>query len=170
MVSILTSLYMLQKKYMHFQVLYFLLSVSLACCLLSNLFLREFCFTDLVPSEAPINLTAHNWTSLYSLPVTWEPVPEQYTHGILTNYYLSYFMVKQGDKGVLKTTVFEKILPASQTWFNITGLLPLSVYKIEIAASTSKGTGPISITFGGNHEIHSYIFLKSIVIAPGWHR
>ncbi|XP_031573116.1 uncharacterized protein LOC116307107 isoform X2 [Actinia tenebrosa] len=101
-----------------------------------------------VPSQAPINLTAHNWTSLYSLPVTWEPVPQQYMHGVLTNYYLSYFLVKEGDKDVLKKKVFEKILPASQTWFNITDLLPLSVYKIEVAASTKKGTGPISITFG----------------------
>jgi hypothetical protein len=70
-------------------------------------------------------------------------------HGVLTNYYLSYYTVTQGDKDILQKQVFEVILPAYQTWYNITGLLPLSVYRIEIGAATKKGTGPISITFGG---------------------
>lgn len=103
----------------------------------------------LVPSGTPQNLTAQNWTSLYTLPVTWQPVAANHMNGKLTGYYLTYSAVKQGDKEVFDNNITGVSLPPHQTSYTITGLLPLSVYRISVSASTRKGAGPKATTFGG---------------------
>lgn len=104
-----------------------------------------------VPDGIPQNLTAHNWTSLYTLPVSWQPVPANQMNGKLTGYYLTYYAVKLGDKDLLNYDVTEVTLLPNATSYTIKGLQPLSVYRVGVVASTAKGVGPKAITVGGKN-------------------
>lgn len=74
-------------------------------------------------------------------------------NGKLTGYYLTYYAIKQGDKVLLNYDVTEVPLQPNSTSYTITGLQPLSVYRVGVVASTAKGVGPKAITVGGKNVI-----------------
>ncbi|XP_068751750.1 protein sidekick-1-like [Montipora capricornis] len=59
---------------------------------------------DDIPSQPPVELKPVNRISPTKLNVTWKPVPEQFRHGTLTNYIVTYQRVKVGDVRQKKKT------------------------------------------------------------------
>ena len=121
------------------------------------------CVCSLVPSQPPVELKPVNRISPTKLNVTWKPVPEQFRHGSLTKYIVTYQRVKVGD---VKTEEEEEEVKyievyANQTHVSLTNLEPYVEYKVSVAAATSKGKGPFAFTAGGkkfygNPFVHNF--------------
>ena len=101
------------------------------------------CFMSLVPSKPPVSLKAVNLSGPHSIPVSWEPVPEGFVHGILLGYRIFYTVINIAGEDVrkltLNTTTNEIALNAT-----LTDLLNYAVYEIKVTAFTVKGDGAIS--------------------------
>ena len=101
------------------------------------------CFMSLVPSKPLVGLKAVNLTGPHSIPVSWEPVPEGFVHGILLGYRIFYTVINIAGEDVrkltLNTTTNEIALNAT-----LTDLLNYAVYEIKVTAFTVKGDGAIS--------------------------
>ncbi|XP_068752749.1 uncharacterized protein [Montipora capricornis] len=106
------------------------------------------CVCSLVPSQPPVELKPVNRISPTKLNVTWKPVPEQFRHGTLTNYIVTYQRVKVGDVKTEEEDVIETEVDASQTHVLLTNLEPYEEYKVSVAAATSKGKGPFAFVIG----------------------
>ena len=89
-----------------------------------------------MPSLPPGNVQAHN-TSSTSLMVTWNPVPQQYVHGILRGYTVTY-RVENSNSGEAHNATTRK------TSMEVTGLHKYTKYMIRVLAFTVKGNGNVS--------------------------
>ncbi|XP_068752747.1 uncharacterized protein [Montipora capricornis] len=103
---------------------------------------------DDIPSQPPVELKPVNRISPTKLNVTWKPVPEQFRHGSLTKYIVTYQRVKVGDVKTEEEEVKETEVDASQTHVLLTNLKPYEEYKVSVAAATSKGKGPFAFVIG----------------------
>lgn len=101
------------------------------------------CFMSLVPSKPPVSLKAVNLSGPHSIPVSWEPVPEGFVHGILLGYRIFYTVINIAGEDVrkltLNTTTNKIALNAT-----VSDLLNYAVYEIKVTAFTMKGDGAIS--------------------------
>lgn len=86
---------------------------------------------------------AVNLSGPHSIPVSWEPVPEGFVHGILLGYRILYRVLSIAGDDVkrltLNTTTTET--PLNTT---LTRLLNYAVYDIRVLAFTVKGDGAAS--------------------------
>ncbi|XP_068752557.1 protein sidekick-1-like isoform X3 [Montipora capricornis] len=103
---------------------------------------------DDIPSQPPVELKPVNRISPTKLNVTWKPVLEQFRHGTLTKYIVTYQRVKVGDVKTEEEKVKETEVDASQTHVLLTNLKPYEEYKVSVAAATSKGKGPFAFVIG----------------------
>ena len=88
------------------------------------------------PSEAPQGILGFN-TSSKSIFVQWTDPPVDHQNGIITEYEVSYKLSSASawDK---------KTVSAPNKNTSISGLHIWSDYQFTVAASTSKGYGPVS--------------------------
>ena len=90
-----------------------------------------------------MGIYAVNVSGAHSIPVSWEPVPEGFVHGILLGYRIFYTVISIAGEDVgkptLNTTTDETALNTT-----LSDLLNYAVYKITVTAFTVKGDGPIS--------------------------
>ena len=120
------------------------------------------CVCSLEPSQPPVELKPVNRISPTKLIVTWKPVPEQFRHGNLTKYNVTYQRVKVGD---VKTEEEEEVksveVDANQTHVLLKNLEPYSEYKVSVAAATSEGKDSFAFAIGGmklygNPLVHNF--------------
>ena len=97
----------------------------------------------LVPSKPPVGPYAVNMSGPHSIPVSWEPVPEGFVHGILLGYRIFYTVINIAGEDVrkltLNTTTTETALRTT-----LSDLLNYAVYEVKVTAFTVKGDGAIS--------------------------
>ena len=87
-----------------------------------------------VPSEAPV-LTIITVLNSTSVEVEWQPVPEDFRHGIITKYVILYtFEIVTGE-----TEVPESLLKVV-----VNGLRQSTTYSFRVQAATVQGAGPVS--------------------------
>lgn len=103
--------------------------------LFKNRLISVFVLT-VVPSLPPTDIRAYN-TSSTSLTVTWNPVPQGYTHGIVLGYLVFYKRQQDLDGNFIN---------ASSLVFSadLEGLDKFTVYVVKVLAFTIKGNGVIS--------------------------
>ena len=75
--------------------------------------------------------------------VTWDPLPSDVTHGVLTGYHLTYTLVSIGGKPVGSQTTFVKTTNSSKPETVLHDLSSYATYCVTVAGVTSKGIGPI---------------------------
>ena len=79
----------------------------------------------------------------HSIPVSWEPVPEGFVHGILLGYRIFFTVINIAGEDVrkltLNTTTTETALRTT-----LSDLRNYAVYEIKVTAFTVKGDGAIS--------------------------
>ena len=90
-----------------------------------------------------MNLKAVNLSGPHSIPVSWEPVPKGFVHGILLGYRILYKILTLAGEAkkpqtLIKTTD-EKTLSTT-----LEGLQNYAVYDIRVLAFTIKGDGVVS--------------------------
>lgn len=103
----------------------------------------------LVPSRPPSNIRAQNRTSLTIIPIFWDPIPQEFTHGRLVGYRVTYQAVAIGDLPVEFEPLISQDVGHAATFMTLEKLEPLVVYRITVAAISNKGPGPQGVTFGG---------------------
>jgi len=87
-----------------------------------------------VPSRAPA-LTLVTVLSSTSVEVEWQPIAEEFRHGIITKYVIFYTVEKETG---------EKEVAASLLKAVVNGLRQSTTYSFRVQASTVKGVGPVS--------------------------
>ena len=108
---------------------------------------NTFPFT--APSRSPSKITAQNHTSLTEIPVSWEPVPQEFIHGRHVGYRVTYQAVSIGDLPAYFEPVMSLDVGTGNSSILLQNLEPLVVYKITVAAISNKGPGPEGVTYGG---------------------
>ena len=91
-----------------------------------------------MPSASPLRLKANDTTSR-SILVQWEEVPDCDKNGIITSYTVRYLAISERTNHGGKT-----IVPATEMFANLTGLIINMKYNISVLASTIKGDGNYS--------------------------
>ena len=94
----------------------------------------------LTPESPPPNFTTNSSTP-YTIDMEWRPPHESEWNGILRGYQLRYIETIFTDSSKAYTWLEIQISPANQTMFTLHGLIPSTVYCIQIAAVTVE-TGP----------------------------
>ena len=97
----------------------------------------------LVPSKPPVGPTAVNLSGPHSIPVSWNPVPEGFVHGILLGYRILYRVRSIAGEDVRQATL-NTTAKATALNITLTGLLNYAVYDIRVLAFTVKGDGAAS--------------------------
>lgn len=90
----------------------------------------------LVPSLPPTDIRAYN-TSSTSLEVTWNPVPQGYTHGIVLGYMVLYKRTKDSNNSYINIT-------SPVTSVQLTDLNKFTMYLVKVLAFTIKGNGAVT--------------------------
>ena len=97
----------------------------------------SFCtFTLVAPSMPPENLISETTTS-ESVTLNWSPPDIQSQNGIITGYLINVTEIETGE-------TFQ--VSSATTNLVIQSLRPFTTYVCVIAAETSAGTGPFSIS------------------------
>lgn len=97
-----------------------------------------------MPSRAPTNLRTVNKTSPTSIRLLWDPVPQDYVHGILTGYTVRYKAIEQGT-GIKIKGRFDTInVPSHVSMIDIPNLETYTKYRIDMFAKTKVGGGVYS--------------------------
>lgn len=89
-----------------------------------------------MPSLPPTDIRAYN-TSSTSLTVTWNPVPQAYTHGIVLGYLVFYKRQQDVDGNFINAS-------SLVLFADLEGLDKFTVYVVKVLAFTIKGNGVIS--------------------------
>ena len=97
-----------------------------------------------MPSLPPTDIRAYN-TSSTSLKVTWNPVPQGYTHGIVLGYMVLYKREKDLNNWYINIT-------SPVTSVELTDLNKFALYVIKVLAFTIKGNG--AMTNGTHVKTH----------------
>lgn len=119
---------------------------------------------SLVPSQPPEALVTIDRTSPRSLNVTWNPVPQEFMHGTLTGYTVTYQRMKVGDITREEEPVKSVPVGPNVTSKLLTDLDPYVQYKVSVSASTAKGEGPKTFAFGGRNFFSLVVGLDTIKI------
>ena len=90
-----------------------------------------------VPEAPPQNVSGYN-ISKSEILVSWKPVPKDKVNGIVIAYNVTYSKIGGGPHSGCK------IFNGSRSYGVIDGLLPFTVYSLNVSASTVKGQGPAS--------------------------
>ncbi|XP_050729970.1 cell adhesion molecule Dscam2-like isoform X1 [Eriocheir sinensis] len=76
-----------------------------------------------------------------ALQVTWEPPPENLTHGTILGYYLGFKDDSEGETGAYNFTTVG-VDGAGVTTASLSGLRPHASYSVVLQAFNSRGAGP----------------------------
>ena len=92
-----------------------------------------------------------------SLEITWSPIPEEDTHGVLLGYVV-YFRPYRSyeDFTTVKVNASTRVL-------RITGLLEATKYVIKVAGRTSVGEGPLR-----TRDDYTGLLLTAVFINTFW--
>lgn len=96
-----------------------------------------------VPSKAPVDLSAVNSSGPYSIIVSWKPVPDCFVHGILRGYRVLYKLLTVAEESVQAETVIKTTDEKTLTT-TLEGLENYGMYDIRVLAFTIKGDGAVS--------------------------
>ena len=97
------------------------------------------------PTAGPTNVQVSNTSSTSKL-VTWNPPPQNETHGIICQYDIRYRKVECNSSANNSSSAWiERTVKGSTTSLDITGLMKWSCYEVEVRAVTIKN-GPWSGT------------------------
>ncbi|CAH3152802.1 unnamed protein product, partial [Pocillopora meandrina] len=110
-----------------------------------------------VPSRPPSKITAKNHTSLAEIPISWEPVPQEFIHGRHVGYRVTYQDVSIGDLPAYFEPVMCIDIGNENTSMILRDLEPLVVYKITVAAISNQGPGPKGVTFGETCRCYKHL-------------
>ena len=95
-----------------------------------------YAYCNLAPSMPPENLTVEATTS-ESITLSWSPPDMQSQNGIIMGYLINVTEIETGE-------TFQ--VSSATTNLVIQSLRPFTTYVCVIAAETSGGTGPFSIS------------------------
>ena len=109
-----------------------------------------------VPEAPPQNISGYN-ISKSEILVSWEPVPKDKVNGIVIAYNVTYSKIGGGPHSGCK------IFNGSRSYGVIDGLLPFTVYSLNVSASTVKGQGPASPAITVKTEEEGRWFLMSLL-------
>jgi hypothetical protein len=104
--------------------------------------LKISCVSKQVPTQEPKNLAAANWTTTSTIPVSWLPIPPEYTLGQLESYKLTYQRIMVGEEKVEDGPLHEIAVPPEQSKYLLSGLDSYTLYEITVSGVTSAGKGP----------------------------
>ena len=100
---------------------------------------NELFLCRLVPGYVP-RVSGYNRGS-NSLEISWSPIPEEDTHGVLLGYVV-YFR----PYGSYENFTTVKVNARTRV-LRITGLIKATRYEIKVAGRTSVGEGPLRTTY-----------------------
>ena len=93
-------------------------------------------------------MIAVNYTTLETIPISWEPIRDKVISELLIGYRVSYQLLTIGgepvDRPRMSFTTRKETLESV-----ITGLEPFGYYQIDVTGVTRKGDTFPGITFGG---------------------
>lgn len=119
-----------------------------------------FDLIPLVPSSAPLNVTANNLTSAHKVEVTWTTVPSGKHNGIVLGYHIRVrpLTTANAEPEDSSEKIFSVLIPRVRTV--LTGLESFTVYSVQIAAFTAIGDGPYSQpVIAGKSTTFKYTFM-----------
>ena len=118
-----------------------------------------------MPSRAP-NLSVISQTSPTSLLLQWDPVPQEYQHGILTGYTVRYKAIEEGAGVKIENSGWStRRAPAHYTKLEIPNLASYTRYQLSMYAETKVGGGMLSNTvFGGMSYSYEVLVVVYLVI------
>ncbi len=93
-----------------------------------------------VPTASPEDFTPVEVTSR-STVLTWDPPPYENQNGVIISYVIDVTVIETGETFVIIS---------NDTLLSVTGLRPYRTYICTIAASTSIGLGPYSVSITVN--------------------
>jgi len=94
-------------------------------------------YINLVPSDSPVSFEG-NTTSSRSAILSWEPPPSDQHNGITIYYIINVTVQETGQTFQLNST---------DMYLSVSNLQPYRNYTCVIAAATSVGIGPFSLSF-----------------------
>ena len=110
-----------------------------------------------MPEAPPQNISGYN-ISKSEILVSWKPVPKDKVNGIVIAYNVTYSKIG----GVSHSGC--KIFNGSRSYGVMNGLLPFTVYSLNVSASTVKGQGPASPAITVKTEEQGRWFLVPLLI------
>ena len=100
------------------------------------------------PKARPINVTAEDHVTPWSVPVTWEPIEDPETVKKLLGYRVTFQAVLAGDEEVLGPSVYYTV--RKDTFYTVIQRLEsYTRYKVSISSFSRHANGPASVTLGG---------------------
>ena len=113
--------------------------MALLHCLLHRSFIS---FT--APAGSPRKVHVSNYTSPYSLLVTWQEIHPAAQNGVILGYRVLYTLVLVSRQTEITTDIEEITVQAPTKNVLLTGLSSFSLYKIEVLGFNDVGDGPLS--------------------------
>ena len=95
--------------------------------------------------DPPLNVSATNHSTPYSIPIRWKPIADEEDKRKLVGYRVTYRPVMDGGVKAHGTPVSFSVRNVILQ-VELTGLEPFMRYEIHISALTRKGAGPSGIT------------------------
>ena len=90
-----------------------------------------------MPSDSPVSLEG-NATSSRSAFLSWDPPPPDQHNGVIIYYIINVTVQETGQRFQLNST---------NTYLSVNNLQPYRNYICVIAAATTVGIGPFSLSF-----------------------
>lgn len=112
----------------------------------------------------PENVYAANKSTPTTIPVTWQPIGNQYfVHGILRGYTVTYRAISNPNHR-LEEKERNITVGANTTSVVLNKLSSFTIYSIEVRAFTVKGNGiPSQVIFAGNKSVFGFSFIKQLL-------
>lgn len=115
------------------------------------------------PVVAPRNVLTHS-CSASVCDVRWDPLGIDHLHGFLTHYAI-YYRPSSGD-GQAKRVLVPCTSPVEGTCISshrLEGLEPNTEYELQVAAVTSAGEGPRSLTSKAVTGFREFVFIMMLI-------
>ena len=112
----------------------------------------------------PENVYAANKSTPTTIPVTWQPISNQYfVHGILRGYTVTYRAISNPNQRLDEKERNITVGP-NTTSVVLNKLSSFTIYSIEVRAFTVKGNGiPSQVIFAGNEFVFGFSFEKQLL-------
>ena len=96
------------------------------------------------PGSSPQNFNATE-TSSDSVSLTWDPPEAEQQNGVITGYVINVTVAMTEE-------TFQLISSGNRLTVTVESLMPFTTYNFVIAAQTSAGIGPFSITISAQTD------------------
>ena len=102
----------------------------------------------------PINVTAENLTTPWSIPVHWQPIQDPDVVEKLMGYRITWRAVEIGDMKVKDSPTYNYTVRKDIELRTVLERLDTyTKYEIGVSGFTRRGDGPLKITFGGEDDV-----------------